>query len=69
MLGSVAVAVAALAASAVAVVWVPTRRDSQEVYLNTNPLLQDSDGDGYTDCEDVMNGTNPLDHANDPTSV
>lgn len=35
-----------------------TNRD--EYYLGTNPLKADTDGDGYDDGEEVVNGYNPL---------
>ncbi|MBM3204761.1 calcium-binding protein [Candidatus Uhrbacteria bacterium] len=35
--------------------------DAQEnVWYKTNPLLADTDGDGYLDREEIENGYNPL---------
>jgi hypothetical protein len=33
-------------------------------YYGTDPLCPDTDGDGLTDCEEIKNGSNPLDPNN-----
>ena len=42
--------------------------NAQEAPLGTNPKLADTDGDGFNDKAEVLEGTNPLDPASNPST-
>ncbi|NHJ39765.1 MAG: hypothetical protein FK731_07000 [Asgard group archaeon] len=40
--------------------------DGLEIEIGTNPRIRDTDGDGYSDYEEYMKGTDPLDKNSNP---
>ncbi len=48
----------------------PSHSDFDEVFIyHTNPLLADTDGDGFTDGEEVSFGSDPLNADSTPLSI
>jgi hypothetical protein len=43
--------------------------DQYEALLQTNPLVSDTDGDGYSDSYEVKNGSDPRDPNSIPTPI
>ncbi|MCX2982893.1 hypothetical protein EYC98_18685 [Halieaceae bacterium IMCC14734] len=41
----------------------------EDNFYGTNPLLYDTDSDGFSDKEEILAGSNPLDGASDPLNV